>query len=609
MVTMHPTDINAALVNLVRRRNPAWWQSAAIGLTPALRPILALQDTRTLPASELPAPGDGGVVDTGSVAASHARHRPAVLLVAGLRGNPADTPRLLAALDRFVQSAAAGADGVGLSAIVAANPDALAGGDWEPSAAQRVDLSAGYPPDGGFYFDATAPERRYLWRWICYQAPDLVVEVALRDDAADAAPARWEANYAAVAIEAAAALHAGTMADDDSLLSALGRPADDAPGVIPALRLSTHWTGLTEALAALWALTGKDAAVPPSPAALAMEDRRARTPLALARILADRYGHALDPINYTQGVGISGRLRLATSDADYPNPAADIAGIVDYIADDPAAHLAEVTGAPLTGVLWGAQLANITGDHRYRDALLYAADRFTPRGPGLAPHPCDPDFRVEDMFYIGAMPGRAYRITGDEKYANLMAAFLTDCGDVQQSNGLFQHARSAPLRWSRGNGFAALGYGEALTYLPERHPAYAELLQRHRRHLDAMLRVQQPWGTFGELVDVPGSWGELTSTAMIGYALARGLRRGWLPSEDTARETAGAGYRAGLAACWRAVCERIDVSGGVVDGCISTGVMPDARAYLHRTALSGHDDRTGGMALWFATEMIALLQQ
>lgn len=605
MVTMHPTDINAALVNLARRRNPAWWQSAAIGLTPALRPILALLDTRTLPRLSNAAPGSAA---PGSVAPDDGdagRHRPAVLLVGGLRGNPADTPRLLAALDRFVQSAAAGAAGVGLSAIVAANPDALAGGDWEPAAQQRVDLSGGYPPDGGFYFDETAPERRYLWRWICYQAPDLLVEVALRDD--DAAPAQWEANSSAVATSAAivAALGATAMADDDSLPAALGRPADDAPGVIPALRLSTHWTGLGEALAALWALTGRGAAASASPAGVALAARRARTPLEMARILAGRYGHALDPINYTQGVGFSGRLRLAALDADYPNPAADIAGIVDYIADDPAAQLAEVTGAPLTGVIWGAQLAEATGDRRYRDTLLYAADRFTARGPGLAPEPCDPDFRVEDMFYIGAMLGRAYHITGATGYADMMTAFLTDCGDVQQSSGLFQHARAAPLRWSRGNGFAALGYCEALTYLPESHPSHAELLQRHRRHLDAMLRVQQPWGTFGELVDVPGAWGELTSTAMAGYALARGLRRGWLPSGDAD----GAGYRAGLAACWRALCERIDDAGGVVDGCISTGVMPDARAYLHRTALSGHDDRTGGMALWFATEMMALMKQ
>ena len=168
---------------------------------------------------------------------------------------------------------------------------------------------------------------------------------------------------------------------------------------------------------------------------------------------------------------------------------------------------------------------------------------------------------------------------------------------MQDSSGLFKHARSAPHFWSRGNGFAALGYAEALTYLPQDHPAWSELLTRHRRHLDALLRRQQPWGTFGELVDVPGAWGELTSTCMVGYALARGLREGWLPDGEQD------GYRAGVEACWRAVSERIDEDGGVVDGCISTGVMPDMRAYLDRAALSGHDDRTGSMALWFACEM------
>ncbi len=576
MSTMHPTDINAALVNLVRKRNPAWWQTAAIGLTPALRPILALQDTRTLPSA-------------------NDIHRPAILLLAGLRGNPADTPRLLMALDRFVQSAAARANGVGLSAIVAANPDALAGGDWEPSAPQRVDLNVGYPPEGGFYFDETAPERRYLWRWITYQAPNLIVEVVLSDDPSHAT--LWEANAAAIGSSVAITLESAPMPADDSLAAALGHPADNAPGVMPALRLTTHWTGLTDSLAALWKLTGKDADVAASGARVALDARRARPPLGLARILADHYGHALDPVNYTQGVGISGRLRLAALDATYLDPAADIANLVDDIAADPATYLASAGGAALTGVVWAARLADTTGATRYRDLFLYAADRFLPRGPNEAPAPCDPDFRVEDMFMCGAMLGRAHAITGDTRYADMLATFLTDGGGVQQDNGLFWHARSAPYYWSRGNGFAALGYAEALTYLPHDHPSRGELAQRHRNHLAALLRIQHPWGTFGELVDVPGAWGELTSTCMVGYALARGLRLGWLSAEDNA------GYAAGLASCWRALGERIDDAGGVVDGCISTGVMPDVRAYLNRTAVNGYDDRTGSMALWFACEM------
>ncbi len=576
MSTMHPTDINAALINLVRKRNPPWWQTAAIGLTPNLRPVLGLVDARTQPISL-------------------EEHRPRVMLVAGLRGQTTDTPRILAALDLFARSSAAGSSGVALSAIVAANPDALAGGDWEPTAPQHVDLGEGYPPDGGFYFDETAPERRYMWRWICYQAPDLLIEVSL-SDAADQS-VLWEANGVAAGNSVANALGAARAADDDSLVAALGRPAGDAPGTIPALRLTAHWSGLTDALASVWALTGKGSNVLPSAARLALQARRGRSPLELARILASRYGHALDPVNYTQGVGISGRLRLAALDDTCQNPTPDVVELIAPIAADPVRYLSDAGGAALTGVVWAARLADYTGDEKYRRLFFYAADRFAARGAGQAPTPCDHDFRVEDMFMCGAMLGRAYRISGDARYSNLLARFLLDGGDVQDDNGLFKHARSAPWHWSRGNGFAALGYAEALTYLPSDHPARDILLNRHRRHLDALLRVQQPWGTFGELVDVPGAWGELTSTGMVGYALARGLRMGWLPDGETA------GYRAGLDACWRALLERIDDDANVVDGCISTGVMPDARAYLDRTAVNGHDDRTGSLALWFACEM------
>ena len=576
MSTMHPTDINAALVNLVRKRTPERWQTVPIGLTPLWRPMLALIDTRGMPGSD-------------------DAHRPTVLLVAGLRGETMDTPRILVALDQFARSAAAGASGVALSALAASNPDALAGGDWEPTAGNPTDLSQGFPPEGGFYSDETGPESRYLWRWVCYQAPDLLVEVALSDDPAQQPV--WEANAAAGAGPVVSALGASRANDDDSLVAALGRPSADSPGVIPALRLTTHWTGLSDALQSLWRVTSKDSNVPASQSRLAIDARRGRTPIEIARILAGRYGHALDPVNYTQGVGISGRLRLAALDDALPDPTEDIAGMIDHIAADPTAHLADAGGAALTGVVWAARLADYTHDEKYRRLFFYAADRFEARGPSEAPAPCDPDFRVEDMFMTGAMLGRAYRISGEARYADLLANFLLDGGDVQQANGLFHHARSAPFYWSRGNGFAALGYAEALTYLPGDHPARDTLLERHRRHLDALLRVQQPWGTFGELVDLPGAWGELTSTSMIGYALARGLRLGWLPSDEAA------GYTAGLRACWRALSERIDEEGGVVDGCISTGVMPDARAYLNRTAVNGYDDRTGSLALWFACEM------
>ena len=41
----------------------------------------------------------------------------------------------------------------------------------------------------------------------------------------------------------------------------------------------------------------------------------------------------------------------------------------------------------------------------------------------------------------------------------------------------------------------------------------------------------------------------------------------------------------------------------MVDACASTGVQNSVRDYLDRPAICGFDDRSGGMALWFATEM------
>jgi hypothetical protein len=48
-----------------------------------------------------------------------------------------------------------------------------------------------------------------------------------------------------------------------------------------------------------------------------------------------------------------------------------------------------------------------------------------------------------------------------------------------------------------------MGYAEALTYLPSSHAHYAPLLARHHRHLKRMLELQQPDGSWLQLLDYP----------------------------------------------------------------------------------------------------------
>ena len=137
-----------------------------------------------------------------------------------------------------------------------------------------------------------------------------------------------------------------------------------------------------------------------------------------------------------------------------------------------------------------------------------------------------------------------------------------------------------------------------MTYLPANHRARAAALAIHRRHLHALRAHQHDSGMWRQAIDAPGSYLELSATCMIGYALARGLRRGWLD----------ASFKETLARAWRGVAARIDDEGGLVDVCTGTGVQDDLRGYLDRPAVFGLDERGGALALWFVTEMECFLR-
>ena len=196
------------------------------------------------------------------------------------------------------------------------------------------------------------------------------------------------------------------------------------------------------------------------------------------------------------------------------------------------------------------------------------------------------------MFHAGVLWGRAYKFTGEVSYLDRLAKFLVKARN-QREDGYFWHSPSAPYYWGRGNGFAALAFAEALTYMPKDYRERSGVLVKHIRHLDALKKLQLPSGMFPQLLDSPGSFEEFTSTCQIGYAVTRGLRFRWL--DDSYREL--------MEAAWRGVAQRIDGDGNVTDACEGTGLMPNREAYLDRKAISGFDDRSGSMAIWFATEM------
>lgn len=553
-------DLNDALEEL-SDRNSDRWNLSACGVTRYFTQIPAL-------------------IDTDAYVPSTPRGR--VLLVGGLSGSQADVDLALQALKLFADS---DNSRIALSAVPCVNPDGLASSDGS-SNGSGGNPTAGYPPEGDYYGHETDPESRYLWRFASLQAPDLILEVRAGDSTT------WEAN--AAADEYAATLGASDAGPADSFISAIGTGNPTGLAPIPGLRLTCSSDSLESELAGLWSIPSDS----PSAARKELDARRSRTPLEVAKILDGTYGHKLDPVIYTQGVAVSGRLRLKKLDPSGADPVPSILSFVEqHAADLDSIWPGEPGGASLAGVVWADELAEATGDKRFVDVLMNAADRYVASPKGTAPTPANADFHPEDMFYCGTLLGKAFAASGDSKYIDMLAQFMTDTG-IQQDDGLCWHGRAGEYYWGRGNGFALMGLNETLTYMPNDHADRPAIMNMYTRLMDGMIANQNQTGLINQVVDNPGSYQEHTGTAMLGISIARGLRNGWIDSS----------YEAPLNLAWQGINERVDGEGNIVDGCTGTGVQPSMRAVLDREGLFGYDDRTGSMAIWFATEMAQYFQ-
>ena len=449
--------------------------------------------------------------------------------------------------------------------------------------------SSPYPPVGGFFDHESDPVARYLWRWVSHLAPDLVVELRAGDSIEHQATDRETAERFGAAVSGI---------ESDSLLGALGRGAGDAPGPIPGLRITAPPETLKAQVERLLSVVG-ETDLSPSGARRSLKARRSRNPADVVRTLIDVYGYTLDPVVYTQGVSIGGRLIAWEMGITQDDPTGNILQIADSLLADPVPFFdSNPDGATLAGLIWACDLARITGDEQARNLFLAAADRFEDAGDSVPPPPADDDFRVEDMFFVATVLGQAFRLTGNSRYSQLLDRYMRSYleSGVQRPDGLFDHSQGSRFPWGRGNGFAALGYAEALTYLPPDSPVRSDLADAHRTHLKSMLDCAAPSGKQRQLTDFPGSYEELSATCMLGIALARGVRLGWLDGP----------FSTGLKRCWNAASESIGDDGGLVDVCAGTGPQFSVREYLDRPAVSGLDDRGGAMAMWFALEMVKL---
>ena len=500
-----------------------------------------------------------GVTPTGSpiraVVASGAfdpeGRTPRILLVGGLDGSQ-DSVELAAALVRDP-----GDSGMLLSAVLNAFPDG------EPVEA--------FPPAGPAY-GGDAGEAHYLWRFLGMLAPDLVVGLRLSEGSG---------NLEAALHGGASPANVGRIPAATLRLRAAGRSLDD-------LR--------REALERLSKLARE---VQPSAARQALQGRLSRSPLETALQLEQAYGHALESAVYIPAVALIGRLRLG--DLAGESRLADVERIAAPFLEGKPSLGSRITGSHVSGHLVFAELYERTRSPAYLELARAAADLgFEPDGALKASMPFHN--AMSDSVFMGcSILARVGRLTGDERYFRMALKHLRFMQSLDlRADGLYRHSPLDHAAWGRGNGFPALGLALALTDWPRSEAGYPEVLEAYRSHMRALARHQDPTGTWHQVIDRPESYREFSSTAMIGFAVTRGLRQGWLSRGE---------FEAVADRAWRAVLLRIKPDATLVDVCRSTGRQTSLRAYFDREAILGRDHRGGAMALLIATERESWLRE
>jgi rhamnogalacturonyl hydrolase YesR len=198
----------------------------------------------------------------------------------------------------------------------------------------------------------------------------------------------------------------------------------------------------------------------------------------------------------------------------------------------------------------------------------------------------------------GPITAVAGALTGESKYFDMTARHFRHLDTlVLREDGLYRHSPLNDAAWGRGNAFPALGLALALAEFPPSHPDYGYVRDSYRRLMITLGNFQDAEGMWHEIIDNPGSYQEITATMMIATAMLKGIRRGWIDA---------ATYRPRVDRAWQAALVRIAPLGEFVNVCESTNKQPTYEDYLHRAAILGRDDRAGGMALLFATEMAGL---
>lgn len=253
------------------------------------------------------------------------------------------------------------------------------------------------------------------------------------------------------------------------------------------------------------------------------------------------------------------------------------------------------------------ELYRQTGDANYLTSALYLADTEfeNPRPDGLA-NSNYTRFWIDDLYMIGSLQAQAYKSMGDIDYANhavtQLLGYMGAVQNLQQANGLFYHTSSAPVHWGRGNGWVAAAMTEVLLAIPEDDPNRPLLLTKYQNMMAGLAACQSKSGMWYQVLNMgsdPRNWPETSCTGIFVFALATGVKQGWLPEVP---------YKKAALDGWAALTNYVDSQGRPLHYCMWMSQSSTVQYYLDRPR---EDWQQHGQApvIWAATAIKRLEEE
>ncbi len=187
---------------------------------------------------------------------------------------------------------------------------------------------------------------------------------------------------------------------------------------------------------------------------------------------------------------------------------------------------------------------------------------------------------ADDLFMGVSFLCRIGKMTDDVKYFNDAANQVLNYHKYlwHPEKEIYYHCYHTDVKehgvahWSRANGWMLMAQADLLTMLPKDHPKRDELIANFNRQVKGILQYQGKNGLWYQILDKTDSYEEITGTSMFVFAIARGVREGWINKDYIYAAERGL----------KGMMSKMTDDGDVTAICVGTGIMPSLQFYYNR---------------------------